>query len=62
MTAKVFKGTVRFLIGFSLALTSVILTDLGIYYAYIRPEKKRLQGLIEKELIKADRAGFHLPK
>ncbi|VDD86154.1 unnamed protein product [Enterobius vermicularis] len=54
----IFLVTVRSLIGFSLSLTSFIITDLIIYSVYTHPEKKRLQSIIEKKLIEADSAGF----
>uniref|UniRef100_A0A0N5AUP6 ABC transporter permease n=1 Tax=Syphacia muris TaxID=451379 RepID=A0A0N5AUP6_9BILA len=57
-----FTGTIRILIGLTLALTSVVFTEIGVYIAYVLPERKRAQKLIEQELVKADSAGFNLRK
>uniref|UniRef100_A0AC34QKR5 Uncharacterized protein n=1 Tax=Panagrolaimus sp. JU765 TaxID=591449 RepID=A0AC34QKR5_9BILA len=54
------KSVVRTIIGFLLFSTSYCITNGIIYYKYIRPLRQEERELLERELIEADRAGFHI--
>uniref|UniRef100_A0AC34GY14 Uncharacterized protein n=1 Tax=Panagrolaimus sp. ES5 TaxID=591445 RepID=A0AC34GY14_9BILA len=54
------KVFVRTLFGVILFSTSYCITNGLIYYKYIRPLKNEERELLERELIEADRAGFHI--
>ncbi|KAE9554893.1 hypothetical protein FO519_001921 [Halicephalobus sp. NKZ332] len=54
------KVVVRSIIGFLLFSSSYCLTNGIIYYKYVRPLRHEERELLERELIEADRAGFHI--
>lgn len=57
---KFFLVSVRTLIGFALFSTSFCVANACIYYVYFKPLRKEEIENLEKELIEADLAGFHI--
>uniref|UniRef100_A0A7E4ZXU4 Cytochrome c oxidase assembly protein COX16, mitochondrial n=1 Tax=Panagrellus redivivus TaxID=6233 RepID=A0A7E4ZXU4_PANRE len=54
------KVAVRSILGFLLFSTSYCITNGAIYYKYVRPLRQEEREILERELIEADRAGFHI--